>query len=174
MSSPSPEIQKNPTDHTYQSSETSEHSLLKHTFNCSEKAPINCPKADSGHSHCLGQSKGGHHHGVIGFNSTSHVHPVSVHVHASPKDGHVTKISPPSCTCHLQNEEDGNQDGHDGGVGRKLDADDRIEISPMPPALPPRPPPRPRTDGLGTLTNRSHLRGGKTVVPFTISSVDYE
>lgn len=87
------------------------------------------------------------------------MHPVNVHT--SPKDTHATKLAPSSCTCHLQNEDDGGQDGHDAGVGRKLEADDRIEISPMPPALPPRPPPRPRMDGLGTLTNRSHLRRGE-------------
>lgn len=47
------------------------------------------------------------------------------------------------------------------GGGRKIEADDRIEVSPLPPALPPRPPPRPRGEGLGTLNSRSHYREGR-------------
>lgn len=42
----------------------------------------------------------------------------------------------------------------------KQDADDRIEISPLPPALPPRPPPRPRVDGQGTLNARGQFSEG--------------
>lgn len=48
-----------------------------------------------------------------------------------------------------------------GGQETKQEADDRIEISPLPPALPPRPPPRPRVDGQGTLNARGHFSNGK-------------
>lgn len=53
------------------------------------------------------------------------------------------KIIQSNCTCHLQ---DSQKDKDDVNNLRKFEADDRIEISPLPPALPPRPPPRPRFD----------------------------
>lgn len=40
---------------------------------------------------------------------------------------------------------------------RKLE-EDRIEVSPLPPALPPRPPPRPRYEGVGSLNSRYRPR----------------
>lgn len=57
----------------------------------------------------------------------------------------------------LQSGCEGPEDIHHGVdmQGRKLDADDRIDISPLPPALPPRPPPRPRAEGHSTLGSRT-------------------
>lgn len=156
MSSPSPDIQK-PPDLAYPSPETAD--LLKHSHNCpcSEKPPLDAPKPDL--PPCL---KNPHHHIIGHAHAAPHVHPVSVHVHASPKSGHAPKLAPPSCNCHLQGDVGsvGVQEVVEGG-GRKIEADDRIEVSPLPPALPPRPPPRPRGEGLGTLTSRSHFREGK-------------
>lgn len=167
MSSPSPDIQKS-SDHAYQTSETSDHSLLKHPHVCSccEKDPP--PKTDLSTHHCHLHPKVTHTHNVINLshaNPTSHIHPttqsVHVHVHASPKSGSAPKLSPAACNCHLDETGDGGQEIRDGGVQEtKQDADDRIEISPLPPALPPRPPPRPRLDGQGTLSTRGHFSTG--------------
>lgn len=170
MSSPSPDIQKS-SDHAYQSSETSDHSLLKHPHVCSccEKEPPP-PKTDLS-AHCHAHPKVGHAHNVISLshgNPTSHVHPstqsVHVHVHASPKTGNAPRPPPAAgCNCHLEEAGDGAPEIREGAGPQdsKQDADDRIEISPLPPALPPRPPPRPRTDGQGTLSTRGHFSDGR-------------
>lgn len=180
MSSPSPsDIQKS-SDHAYQTSETSEHSLLKHPHVCScyEKDPL--PKTDHS-THCHLHPKATHTHNVINMshgNPTSHIHPttqsVHVHVHASPKSGNAPKLPPPVCNCHLEEtSEDAQEIRESSGVQEtKQDADDRIEISPLPPALPPRPPPRPRLDGQGSLSARGHFSRGmlfriKTYYEFT-------
>ncbi|RZC36952.1 hypothetical protein BDFB_007382 [Asbolus verrucosus] len=166
MSSPSPDPQKG-VDHTYQSSETSDHGLLTHghACPCNEKANIDSSKTDL-HAHCL--SKSSHHHNIISLShvpaNTNHIHPINqsvhVHVHASPKTAHTPKI-PSTCTCHLQEDADAiaEADGSLGQSARKLEADDRIEVSNLPPALPPRPPPRPRLDG--TLNSRHRPRNRK-------------
>lgn len=170
MSSPSPsDIQKS-SDHAYQTSETSEHSLLKHPHVCSccEKDPP--PKTDLT-SHCHLHPKVTHTHNVINLshgNPTSHIHPttqsVHVHVHASPKSGSAPKLPPSAiCNCHLEEGGESGQEIREGGgiQETKQDADDRIEISPLPPALPPRPPPRPRIDGQGTLGTRGQFTRGR-------------
>lgn len=163
MSSPSPDPQKSP-DHTYQSSETSDHGLLNHghTCSCNDKSAIDSSKTDL-HSHCI--SKSTHHHNIISLShvpaNTNHIHPINqsvhVHVHASPKTAHTPKIIPSTCTCHLQ--EDADVIVEADTQGRKLEPDDRIEVSNLPPALPPRPPPRPRLDG--TLGSRHRIRSCK-------------
>ncbi|KAJ8925505.1 hypothetical protein NQ315_009344 [Exocentrus adspersus] len=164
MSSPSPDPQK--VEHAYQSSEASDHGLLNHaphTCTCSEKLNvIETPKTELTHTHCV--PKTNLHH-VINLShapsSTSHIHPINqavhVHVHPSPKTGQMPKIVPPSCTCHIQEdcETIGNMDSV--AQNRKID-EDRIEVSPLPPALPPRPPPRPRYDGNGSLNSRCRPR----------------
>lgn len=151
MSSPSPETQKSPD--LYPSNEATD--LLKHPHvcTCGEKSSIDLTEI----SH-----KNIHHHNAINLGQASHVHPVNVHVHASPKSGHSVKMTSPACSCHLQDDRDVGQDARDVGGGRKLDPDDRIEISPLPPALPPRPPPRPRFEGHGTLLSRSPMREGES------------
>lgn len=165
MSSPSPEIQKS-NDHPYPSSETSDHTLLKHprVCSCCEKEPP--PKTDLA-AHCHSHAKVAHAHNVLINAATSHMHPttqsVHVHVHASPKTGSATKLPPAACNCHLEETRDGVSEIREsvGGQETKQEADDRIEISPLPPALPPRPPPRPRTDGQGTLNARGHFSNGR-------------
>jgi hypothetical protein len=163
MSSSSPDPQK-PGDHPYQSSESSDHDLLGHghACPCGDKTSIDPSKTDH-HTHCL--SKSTHHHNIIGLShvpaNTNHIHPISqsvhVHVHASPKTAHTPKIVPSTCSCHLQEDADAVAEA-DAALGqtRKLEADDRIEVSNLPPALPPRPPPRPRLDG--TLNSRHRAR----------------
>lgn len=145
MSTPSPDPQKG--DLTYQSSETSDHGLLSHvhTCNCSEKQTVDQSKTELTHTHCMPKSN---HHHVISLshppNATSHLHP-HVHVHTSPKIETAPKIS---CTCHKKQEDCENiGEIEQRGQNRKMEPDDRIEVSPLPPALPPRPPPRPRYDG---------------------------
>lgn len=177
MSSPSPDIQKT-SDHAYQTSESSDHALLTHahTCPCTEKTSIDNPKtADGSHTHCITSS---HHHNVINLShipptTTSHIHPISqavhVHVHASPKSGHAPKVTTtkPKCNCHLQDNNDSNVETQEQNIaasGRKLEADDRIEVSPLPPALPPRPPPRPRFDEHGTLSSRISPRECKYLI----------
>lgn len=157
MSSPPPDQQK-AVDHTYQSSETSDHGLLSHlhTCPCTAEKSLNSSKTDP--IHCL--TKSSHHHNIISLShiptNTNHIHPpinqsVHVHVHASPKTPHANKVIPTNCTCHLD-ESDAIAEVDASIQGRKFDSDDRIEVSNVPPALPPRPPPpRPRFDG--TLTS---------------------
>lgn len=155
MSSPSPDPQK--AEHAYQPSEASDHGLL-HGCTCSDT-----PKTDLNLPH--GVSKPGHHH-VINLSHaptpTSHVHPIGqpvhVHVHPSPKTGQVAKMASPPCTCHVQEGCENVQEEEPGTQGRKVD-EDRIEVSPLPPALPPRPPPRPRYDG--SLGSRCRLGTGE-------------
>lgn len=155
MSSPSPDPQKG--DLTYQSSETSDHGLLSHvhTCTCSEKSTIESTKTElAPHTHCM--PKSAHHH-VISLshppNTTSHLHP-HVHVHTTPKIETTPKMS---CTCHNK-QEDCETIGEiePRGPSRKMEPDDRIEVSPLPPALPPRPPPRPRYEG--SLSSRQRPR----------------
>lgn len=169
MSSPSPGP-PSVNEHTYQPSETSDHGLLNHSHSCLCPEKSTEEKNETNHAHCHhGIKNHAHHHNIIGITHapspvTNHTHSINqsvhVHVHASPKTGHAPKIIPPNCNCHLQNN-DSSSELHETG-SRKLEADDSIEVSPLPPALPPRPPPRPRTDGHGTLTSRSRrpLRPG--------------
>lgn len=163
MSSPSPDPQK-AAEHTYQSSETSDHGLLAHGHPCPcADKPVDSSKSEL-HGHCL--SKSSHHHNIISLShvpaNTNHIHPINqsvhVHVHASPKTAHSPKIVPSTCTCHLQEDADAIAEA-EVAQGRKLEADDRIEVSNLPPALPPRPPPRPRLDG--TLSSRHRARSCK-------------
>lgn len=181
MSSPSPGPPSG-GELTYQPSETSDHALLSHSHSClcPEKV-AEAQKSDTNHPHChpsakQQQQQHAHHHNVIGLThpppgSTNHQHGVNqsvhVHVHASPKTGQAPKVVPPTCNCHLQtNNESSPAEIHDTNIvqNRKLEADDSIEVSPLPPALPPRPPPRPRIDGHGTLTSRVRPREGKPSV----------
>lgn len=148
MSSPSPDPQKS-TDHTYQSSETSDHGLLNHSLPCPcEKTSLDASKTDL-HPHCI--PKLNHHHNIIALShsppNANHVHPHS-HAHGSPKTA--------TCTCHFQEDTDVITDSD---TGRKIEPDDRIEVSNLPPALPPRPPPRPRLDG--TINSRHRPRNRK-------------
>ncbi|KAJ8980143.1 hypothetical protein NQ317_014637 [Molorchus minor] len=120
-------------DHAYPSSEASDHGLLSHvhTCTCSDKANVDPPKTDLSHPpHCLPTAN--HHHASV-----------HVHVHPSPKTSHGAKIAPPTCTCHLQEDCENVDDMESRSQNRKAEADDKIEVSPLPPALPPRPPPRP-------------------------------
>lgn len=133
-------------------SETSHIHCLAHHHNVLNLTHV--PPSTTNHIHPISQS-------------------VHVHVHASPKTSHTPKVVQPSCNCHVVS---GNNSGSvSGGVvvgdgidvvtgvqsannsdnvvvmnqvrNNKVDtADDRIEVSPLPPALPPRPPPRPRND----------------------------
>lgn len=146
MSTPSPDPQKG--DLAYQSSEASEHGLLSHvhTCTCSEK-PQEAPKTDLGHAHAIPKTT---LHHVIGLSHTSNMLS-HAHVHATPKM---------TCTCHNIQEDCENLGEDEIRQNRKLE-EDRIEVSPMPPALPPRPPPRPRYDG--SLNSRYRPRIGKTI-----------
>lgn len=165
MSSPSPDPQKTP-DIGYQQDDSDHVLLTSHTHQCqcnNEKCNLDntaaTTKSETSHIHCLA-----HHHNVLNLThvpptTTNHIHPISqsvrVHVHASPKTSHSPKVVTPSCNCHIVNGSDGGDvtgivSGGDNVVMsqvRKIDAaDDRIEVSPLPPALPPRPPPRPRNE----------------------------
>lgn len=165
MSSPSPSPQAG-IDHTYQSGDTGDHPCQ-----CNEKTNRESSKCDANLPHSHITNKSGHHHNLL--NVTSHGNPsththttnqaVHVHVHSPPGSTHGQKIQSISCNCHLQTEVENNADIHQCTVpNRKNEADDRIEVSPLPPALPPRPPPRPRTDGSNTLSSRSRLQEGKS------------
>lgn len=145
--SSSPDPQK--TENAYQSSEASDHGLLTHTCTCSDKSNYDPTKTEN--VHCLTKTNHHHHHAISP--TISHMHP-NVHVHPSPKTSHTSKVATAACTCHVQDDgETGNEiDG--GAANRKTEADDRIEVSPLPPALPPRPPPRPRYDGHGSINSR--------------------
>lgn len=152
---------------TYQSAEPTDHGLISpphhNTCLCDQKSE----PPNHAHQHChppTGLSPSHHRRNVLGLPhapspTTNRAHSVNqsvhVHVHASPKTGHAPKIIPlpPSCGCHLHNASETPVEIHDSN--RKLDADDSIEVSPLPPALPPRPPPRPRIDGHGTLNSRT-------------------
>lgn len=97
-----------------------------------------------------------HHHVASPINQSVHVH-----VHAQPKNA-------AQCGCyHKESAEPiSTADVHEreSASSRKIDDDNRIEVSPLPPALPPRPPPRPRLgDGsFGTLRRAgSRSRIGK-------------
>lgn len=175
MSAPSPDIQKTGGEHTYQqTSDTSEHSLLKHPHVCSCCEKDSTPLKTDHSTHCHSHPKITHTHNVINLthgNPTNHMHPttqsVHVHVHASPKSGSATKLPSTGCNCHLEEitGENGQEIRESGGGGQETkhqDTDDRIEISPLPPALPPRPPPRTRFEGQGTLmsSSRGHFSEG--------------
>ena len=175
MSSPSPDTQKSADHACPPATETGDHAILPphaHSCLCNEKPNLENPKSETTHSHCLSQ---GHHLNVINLShappaTTNHVHPVNqpvhIHSHSSPKIGNIPKALQPKCNCHLQEGCEGNPEVLDENVAqsRKLEPDDRIEVSPLPPALPPRPPPRPRFDGQGTLSNRSITRGSMQFV----------
>ncbi|XP_076258589.1 uncharacterized protein LOC143195398 isoform X3 [Rhynchophorus ferrugineus] len=165
MSSPSPDPSK--VDHHYPSSETSDHVLLSHTHTCTccreciEKTEP--PKTEHLHSHCHTKSNSHHQHHLININhppiQTSHVHPSHRHVPSSPKPETQTTKLVGNCTCHLKTEND-SEDApaiEQNAQTRKID-EDRIEVSPLPPALPPRPPPRPRYDGTSSLNSRYRPR----------------
>lgn len=144
MSTPSPDLQKG--DLTYQSSETSDHGLLTHvhTCTCSDKTLSNTAKNETNHTH-LGTRQGNLQQIVNTSHSSIHAHNV---IHSqSPKTEHIPKVIGSSCTCHIQEDCENTEGFGQSGQGRKSEADDRIEVSPLPPALPPRPPPRPRYDG---------------------------
>lgn len=167
MSSPSPDPPKG--DLTYQSSETSEHGLLSHvhTCNCSEKSHADQTKTELSHTHCI--PKPNHHH-VLSLshppNATSHLHP-HVYVHTSPKIETTPKIS---CTCHNKQEDCENVVEIEQRVpNRKMEPDDRIEVSPLPPALPPRPPPRPRYEGSLNSRHRPRMMSKYLNHYFTVS-----
>ncbi|KAG5868087.1 hypothetical protein JTB14_008545 [Gonioctena quinquepunctata] len=152
MSSPSPDPQKG--DLAYQSSDTSDHGLLSHAHSCtcSEKPAADPPKTEHSHTHCL--TKPNLHHAL----NLSHA-PLATghaHIHSSPKIGPMPKSVSSSCTCHIQEDCENVAERDQCGQGRKTEADDRIEVSPLPPALPPRPPPRPRYDG--SLNSRCRAR----------------
>ncbi|XP_018327733.1 homeobox protein 2 isoform X2 [Agrilus planipennis] len=168
MSSPSPGPQSS-IENAYHPSDTSEHALLSfnHTRQCIENnCPLENPKpCNIQCSHV----KPSHHHNILNHPhhttlSTSHSQnainqAVHVHVHNSLNQVLPSKVSPPPCNCHLQSDNESNLEKHEvvahGQNKNKIEVDDRIEVSPLPPALPPRPPPRPRSDGLGTLNSRS-------------------
>lgn len=179
MSSPSPDLQK--TDHLYLSNEggtgSDDHTPLNHSHQCScaEKASLDpIAKTDSPkHTH-HSLSKTAHHH-VINLShpptTTSHIHPIQSvpkHVHASSPSNtcHSTKVITNSmCTCHVMQESSDNGNEIETSAGqnaRKIEADDRIEVSPLPPALPPRPPPRQRFEGRGTTDSRFRPQTGKS------------
>nr|CAH7760227.1 unnamed protein product [Callosobruchus chinensis] len=139
------------------SSDASEHGLLPpcpcQQHECS--APPHTPKADhQGHNHHnMRHVHQTHYNKNITASCPTHLH-------------HQAKVSGACggcCHTHRPPEEEpvsvGSGDDAGGGVCRKNDhPDDRIEVSPLPPALPPRPPPRPRYGGGGTLGSDASLR----------------
>ncbi|KAH1001031.1 hypothetical protein HUJ04_013293 [Dendroctonus ponderosae] len=166
-------------EHHYQSSEASDHGLLSHAHTCTccrEVGPLEysrlhgsngrmfqcadrpeSPKTDHHHPHCVPKSSP-HHVMALGNShlQTGHVH----HNHqqrvpASPKTGNPGPKLAGTCTCHLKVESEGDDRPNieQTPQARKLE-EDRIEVSPLPPALPPRPPPRPRYDGSSSLNSR--------------------
>ncbi|KAF5275053.1 hypothetical protein FQA39_LY06990 [Lamprigera yunnana] len=166
MSSPSP-VPQSGTDHAFQPSDSSDHALITHPCQCTELSTVDTSKPESTlcHSYIPNKCKLSHNHNLINISShgpsttTTHSHPnnqsVHVHVHA-PQNSTLTKQPPSNCNCHIQLENENNPEVHQTTTtNRKSEADDRIEVSPLPPALPPRPPPRPRTDGRSTLSSRS-------------------
>ncbi|KAF5274127.1 hypothetical protein FQR65_LT04525 [Abscondita terminalis] len=166
MSSPSP-VPQSGTEHTYQPSDSSDHALLNHTCQCNEVPNIDSSKSDSTlcHSYIPNKCKLTHHHNLVnisthGSSNVTHPHTtnqsVHVHVHAPPNST-LTKQPPSNCNCHIQLENENAEIRQTTPSNRKIEADDRIEVSPLPPALPPRPPPRPRTDGRSTLSSRSRI-----------------
>ncbi|XP_030756895.1 uncharacterized protein LOC115882790 isoform X2 [Sitophilus oryzae] len=165
MSSASPDPSK--ADHHYNSSETSDHVLLSHTHTCTccreciEKPEP--PKTELLHTHCHLKGPNHHQHHLINIGhvpiQTNHVHPNHRHVPASPKAESQSIKMVATCTCHLkvENESESVQNLEQTAQARKID-EDRIEVSPLPPALPPRPPPRPRFEGTGSLNSRYRPR----------------
>ncbi|CAG9764423.1 unnamed protein product [Ceutorhynchus assimilis] len=154
-------------DHHYQCSESSDHGLLTHTHTCTccrdcIETPES-PKTENLHPHCIAKSTAHHQHHVINLAhphlQTSHVHLGHHHVPSSPKNGNQAAKLQGSCTCHIkaENETDDRSSIEPTPQTRKLD-EDRIEVSPLPPALPPRPPPRPRYDGTNSLNSRYRPR----------------
>ncbi|KAB0804276.1 hypothetical protein PPYR_01246 [Photinus pyralis] len=174
MSSPSP-VSQIPTEHTYQPSDSSDHVLISHNnCQCTEVLNKDSPKCDPNVCHSFPQNKckSNHHHNLINLSThgpanTTHSHSTnqSVHVHVHSPPGSTLSKQPPqtACNCHSPLENESNADVHQTiQSNRKIEADDRIEVSPLPPALPPRPPPRPRTDVHGTLNSRSRIRPPST------------
>ncbi|XP_057656834.1 uncharacterized protein LOC130894209 isoform X1 [Diorhabda carinulata] len=153
MSTPSPDPQKGEIN--YQSSETSDRVLLTHihTCTCTEK-PLTEPSTNS--------RSGNLQQIVNNSHGSNHIHTVA-HSH-SPKITHSSKMKGGNCNCHKQEDCEDIAEFEQTDQVRKTDADDRIEVSPLPPALPPRPPPRPRYDGsLGSRYRpriSSHSGGG--------------
>ncbi|XP_050293859.1 uncharacterized protein LOC126734326 isoform X2 [Anthonomus grandis grandis] len=152
-------------DHHYQSSDTSDHGLLSHhTCTCCRECleTPETPKTE----HPRHPLPSPHHH-VVNLSHT----PLQMthHVHLNHHNHHHGAAVPPAtaspkpqvknCTCHLktENEAEERQNIEPNAQGRKLD-EDRIEVSPLPPALPPRPPPRPRYEGTGSLNSRYRPR----------------
>ncbi|KAJ8955808.1 hypothetical protein NQ318_005349 [Aromia moschata] len=152
MSSPSPDPQK--VDHAYPSSEASDHGLLGHVHacTCSEKPSADTPpKTDPSHQPlCL--PKPAHHHVIgLGHALSASGHALSAGGHAPTASGHVHALGQPVHAHEGENVADVDQAGPQG---RKLEPDDRIEVSPLPPALPPRPPP-----GRGTTAEAASAPG---------------
>lgn len=167
MSSPSPDAPKiadlayqQHQQHQQHQAEEAEHILLSHSHQCQcsgEKCGLE-GKPETAHIHCLAR-----HHNVLSLthvppSSTSHIHPISqsvhVHVHASPKASPGPKPGAPPCGCHVDSRNDEAVESALNLQPRKADPDDRIEVSPLPPALPPRPPPRPRNEMLSRPRSR--------------------
>ncbi|XP_066154293.1 uncharacterized protein [Euwallacea fornicatus] len=155
-------------EHHYQSSEASDHGLLTHAHCtcCRECATerSETPKTDHIYPPCLAKSSPHHlpHH-VGGLSHThlqpSHVHLNHHHVAAPPKTETGANKMCGSCSCHIKvdNESGDRANLEQSAQARKLE-EDRIEVSPLPPALPPRPPPRPRYEGAGSLGSRYRSR----------------
>lgn len=166
MSSPLPGSQSSTENH-YQPSDSNDHALLNHAnaCQCHDKTNSDPSKCESGSSHCHLNNKNNHHHNLINLSLhvPTHSHStntaVHVHPHSTPTSVHSSKVQTSTCNCHLQSENQSNLEIIQQSVSnRKHEADDRIEVSPLPPALPPRPPPRPRIDDLNTLSTRSRNR----------------
>ncbi|XP_072391707.1 uncharacterized protein [Diabrotica undecimpunctata] len=148
MSTPSPDPQKG--ELAYQSSETSDRGLLAHvhTCTCSDKPSTENTKNENTHVHAGVRS--GSLQQIVNINhAVAHSH--------SPKIGHAPKVKSVSCRCHIQDDCENIGEFNQTEQGRKNEADDRIEVSPLPPALPPRPPPRPRYDGSLSSRYRSRI-----------------
>lgn len=138
MASPSPsDLKPLPLEHAYQSSDTiSCHcGVDKLETNKTERDRERISPVSIQYQHTHAHQ----HYQHTAAHALSQVH---VHVHTPAPQAPKTMAN---CTCHLQNVNDAENGGQD--PERKIEADDRIEISPLPPALPPRPPPRPRYDG---------------------------
>lgn len=164
MSSSSPDPSKSP-DHLLPVNENNELIHPNQKCQCNERLrdTIETPKTDLSHPHCSSKAIH-HHHSTQTLTAPQHSHQInqlnqinqiscSVHtiqnIQASPNTG---------CSCHFQ-EESHQKDEVDVRELRKFESDDRIEISPLPPALPPRPPPRPRFDS--SLNSRYRTRIGE-------------
>ncbi|KAK9886652.1 hypothetical protein WA026_017573 [Henosepilachna vigintioctopunctata] len=179
MSSPSPDL-PNSSEYLHQHPSDNELTHPSQKCQCNEKLDeiIETFKTEPPHLHCPLRTTN-HHHSSHALNAPSHSHPVnqlsqinqiscSTHniqsIQSSPKINPATKLSKTGCSCHLPEDEHGKEETERRDV-RKFEPDDRIEISPLPPALPPRPPPRPRFDSsLGSRyrTRRASANSGES------------